>query len=73
VRAALEEIMHDERWHIRYVRRALDSMTDRHGAERVAATMARYVHADDELYAKTLAEHGDRFEFLAERHRARTG
>jgi len=64
VRAALEEIMHDERWHLQYVRRALGAMRERHGAERVATTLGRYARADEEVYARTLAEYGDRMAFL---------
>jgi demethoxyubiquinone hydroxylase (CLK1/Coq7/Cat5 family) len=65
VRTALEQIMADERWHLQYVRRALASMTDRYGAERVEATIARYTQADNEVYARTLAEYGDRMAFVA--------
>ena len=64
VRAALDEIMDDERWHLQYVRRALGAMRERHGAERVATTLGRYARADEEVYARTLAEYGDRMAFL---------
>lgn len=66
VRAALEEIMEDERWHLQYVRHAIAAMTDRYGAERVDAAVARYAWADEEVYARTLAEYGDRMAFLTE-------
>jgi Rubrerythrin len=64
VQAALEEIMDDERWHLQYVRRALGAMRERHGTERVATTLGRYARADEEVYARTLAEYGDRMAFL---------
>jgi demethoxyubiquinone hydroxylase (CLK1/Coq7/Cat5 family) len=73
VRAALDEIMHDERWHVQYVRRAVQSMADRHGRERVDATIARYAEADDAIYAATLAEHGERMAFALERPVAAVG
>jgi bacterioferritin (cytochrome b1) len=65
VRAALAAIMEDERWHLQYVHRALATMTTRYGDERVEATIARYLRADSEVYAKTLAEYGDRMAFIA--------
>jgi hypothetical protein len=67
VRQALDRIMPDERWHLRYVRRALAAMSDRYGADHVADTVARYTAADREVYAKTLAEYGGRVAFLADK------
>jgi demethoxyubiquinone hydroxylase (CLK1/Coq7/Cat5 family) len=67
VRTALAEIMDDERWHLRYVRQALHAMCDRHGKERVEATIARCTQADNEIYAKTLAEYGDRIAWFSQR------
>jgi bacterioferritin (cytochrome b1) len=66
VRETLERIMLDERWHVKYVKDALTGMADRYGAEHIAQTLDRYTVADEEVYAKTLAEYGDRIEFLAE-------
>jgi hypothetical protein len=65
VRATIERIMVDERWHIAYVRQALDDMADQYGAGAIEATLRRFGAADEEVYAKTLAEYGDRIEFLA--------
>jgi demethoxyubiquinone hydroxylase (CLK1/Coq7/Cat5 family) len=61
VRATIEKIMRDERWHVRYVREALHAMEERYGAEEIASTLARYTAADEEVYAKALAEYGERF------------
>jgi hypothetical protein len=65
VRSTIERIMLDERWHISYVGDALHAMEDLYGAGLIADTLARFRAADDEVYAKTLAEYGDRMEFLA--------
>lgn len=64
VRQTLEQIMHDERWHIRYVRRAIEQMTERFGADAVSAALGRFAAADREVYARHLAEHGERMAFL---------
>lgn len=64
VRQTIEKIMIDERWHVQYVRDALRDMEGKYGADRVAATIARFTAADEEIYAKTLAEYGERIGFL---------
>lgn len=61
VRKTIEKIMRDERWHVRYVRDALHAMRDRYGAAEIDATLARFTAADEEVYAKALAEYGERF------------
>ncbi|HEX2313483.1 MAG TPA: ferritin-like domain-containing protein [Thermomonospora sp.] len=66
VRQTIERIMRDERWHVQYVRQALEEMSGRYGEERIAETLARYTAADQEIYADTLREYGERMDFLAE-------
>lgn len=65
IRQTIETIMRDERWHISYVRDALTGMNAKYGAAAVNGTVARYKAADDEIYAKALAEHGERMRFRA--------
>ncbi len=64
VRQTIEKIMVDERWHIQYVRDALRGMEARYGTDHVANTIARFTEGDREVYAKRLAEYGERVEFL---------
>jgi hypothetical protein len=64
VQATIERIMLDERWHISYVNGALRVMADRYGAALIEDTLRRCTEADEEVYAKTLAEYGDRIGFL---------
>jgi hypothetical protein len=66
VRQTIERIMRDERWHVKYVREALAAMAGRYGPELIEETLARYTAADEEVYAKTLAEYGERVDFLAQ-------
>ncbi len=66
IRQTIETIMRDERWHVRYVREALEAMEERYGVGEIKDTLARYAAADQEVYAKTLAEYGERIAFLAE-------
>jgi hypothetical protein len=61
VRATIEKIMRDERWHVRYVRDALKGMEQRYGAEEIKSTLDRYTVADQEIYAKAIAELDERF------------
>jgi hypothetical protein len=67
VRQTITRIMGDERWHVKYVREALAAMAGRYGGELIEETLARYTAADEEVYAKTLAEYGERIDFLAQR------
>jgi Rubrerythrin len=60
VRDTLNRIMSDERWHIEWIRKALDEMADRFDRSHIEATLARYAAADREVYRKTTAEHADR-------------
>jgi hypothetical protein len=66
VHQTIEKIMLDERWHIEYVRAALREMEGRYGPDRIAETIDRFAEADDEIYARTLAEYGGRIEFFRE-------
>jgi len=61
VRATIEKIMRDERWHVRYVRDALKGMEQRYGAQEIKSTLDRYTAADQEIYAKAIAELDERF------------
>lgn len=65
-RQTIDKIMIDERWHVKYVRDALQDMANKYGAELIDETLARYTAADEEVYAKTLREYGERLDFLAE-------
>ena len=67
VRATIERIMVDERWHISYVREALQDMEERYGAEEIASTLARYTAADVEVYAEAMAEYEERMAEYKER------
>lgn len=66
VRQTIQRIMLDERWHVKYVKDALTAMADRYGRELIEETLARYTAADEEVYAKTLAEYGERIAFLTQ-------
>jgi hypothetical protein len=67
IKNTIETIMQDERWHIQYVREALTGMESVYGAEEIEQTLARHTSADQEVYANTLAEFGERVAFLSER------
>src|SRR5262249_25680558 len=64
IRQTLEQIMVDERRHIKYVRDALQEVESRYGAEPTGAALDRFTGADEEVYAWTLAEQGERVAFL---------
>jgi demethoxyubiquinone hydroxylase (CLK1/Coq7/Cat5 family) len=70
VRHTLSQIMDDERWHLRYVREALRDQAARHGDATVDEALARFAAADDEVYAKTVREYGERISYLAAAHEA---
>jgi hypothetical protein len=63
IRATLDRIMGDERWHLHWVRQALRASEATFGAEVVKETRARHARADREVFAKTVAEQGERVTF----------
>lgn len=64
IAATLRKIMIDEQWHIQWISAALQRMEEEYGRDRIAATVKRYIDADREVYAKTMAEHEDRVKAL---------
>jgi hypothetical protein len=66
VAQTLERIMGDERWHIQYVRAALREQESVHGPDEVASTLRRFDAADDEVFAKLVAECGERFPYVTQ-------
>jgi hypothetical protein len=60
IRATLTRIMEDEKWHIRWVRRALADLADRHGKDAVDAALRRFAKADDAVFDQTMNEHAER-------------
>ncbi|HEY2515076.1 MAG TPA: ferritin-like domain-containing protein [Polyangiaceae bacterium] len=50
VKDTLTRIMSDEKWHIRWVTAALESMEEEYGADTVRSTLQRYVDADKQVY-----------------------
>jgi hypothetical protein len=65
IAVTLNRIMVDERWHIQYVRAALRDQEAVHGTDEVRATLERFDAADDAVFAKLIAEYGDRFPYVA--------
>src|SRR5262245_11759983 len=59
IKATLERIMEDEKWHLQWIRDALQSLTPEYGADLVEKTLARYTDADRAVYSKTVDEHSD--------------
>jgi hypothetical protein len=66
IKATLDNIVVDEKWHISWVRDALKEMEPTYGKDHVAATLARMVEADREIYQKTTEEHEERVLALQE-------
>lgn len=64
VRATLQRIMAEERWHIRYVRAALDDFSIRLGQDCVDEALRRFTHADQVVYERALEEYGEHAAFL---------
>ncbi len=64
VAQTLDTIMEDEKWHIKWVNDALKMMESDYSKELIDSTLRRYYEADQEVYAKTLVEHGERMTSL---------
>lgn len=65
VKETLERIMEDERWHLSWVRGALQAMEPEYGKGEVEAAITRFREADQEVYRKTVQEHEERIAHLA--------
>jgi hypothetical protein len=52
--------MLDEKWHIRWVRRALADLAGRHGKDSVDAALHRFAEADASVFSLTMNEHAER-------------
>lgn len=64
IKGTLDRIMNDERWHVQWVTDALKVMEKDYGEEHIAKTLRRFRDADQEVYKKTLSEHGERVEHI---------
>lgn len=64
IKTTLDTIMNDEKWHVQWVTDALKGLEKDYGEEQVKNTLKRYREADNEVYKKTLSEHGDRVEHI---------
>lgn len=64
VREPLDAISEDERWHIAWIREALERLEPEYGKDHIEATLRRYREADREVYAKTMQEHEERVNAL---------
>jgi hypothetical protein len=64
VAATLHRIMDDEKWHVQWVRQALEDLEYVYGRDHIEATRRRHRDADRLVYAKTMAEHESRLDFM---------
>src|SRR5213593_2725759 len=60
IHATLRRIMEDEKWHIEWIKGALEAMEPEYGADRIKATLDRMTAADRHVYEKTIDEHSGR-------------
>lgn len=60
IHTTLTRIMQDEKWHIRWVRRALADHARRHGQDAVDAALRRFAAADAAVFSQTVNEHAER-------------
>ncbi len=64
IKGTLDKIMNDEKWHVQWVTDALKGLEKDYGEEHIKNTLKRYREADQEVYKKTLSEHGERIEHI---------
>ena len=64
IRATLLRIMQDEKWHVRWVREALESMAREHGRPAVEQARRRFLAADAEVFRSTYREHAERVQHI---------
>jgi hypothetical protein len=68
----LDRILSDERWHLRWVRNALDAFEPELGREAIDAVLARCREADEAVYGALIAEQGEHIAELFESRRGET-
>ena len=61
VRETLQTIMLDERWHLAWVREALESMKPDYGETAIRKTLDRYREADRAVFESTMTDAAERF------------
>lgn len=64
IKATLNQIMEDEKWHVDWVTGALKGLEAEYGADHVKNTLKRFREADQEVYKKTVAEHQERIDSI---------
>jgi hypothetical protein len=60
----LKTILHDEKWHLKWIHDALKGLEPEYGKDYVAKTLERYSAADAEIYKKLQREHGERLRHI---------
>lgn len=64
IHETLERIMADEKWHISWVKGALETLEPKFGKVEIEAKIALYTAADREVYTRTIGEHEERLAFI---------
>lgn len=64
IKATIDKIVADEKWHIQWIRAALDEMGKTYGDEKVKEKIQFYRKADEEVYGKALAENESRIKHI---------
>lgn len=73
IHGTLRRIMEDEKWHLEWIRDALESLQAEYGAGRIEATLERYAEADRQVYSRTVDEHAARLQAILDRQRELKG
>lgn len=60
VKKTIDLIVEDEKWHIDWVTKALQSLEPEYGKEHIDSTLKRFYEADKQVYLKTVQEHEER-------------
>lgn len=57
IKKTIDLIVEDEKWHIEWVTKALQSLESEYGKEHIDKTLKKFYEADKEVYKNTVAEH----------------
>ncbi len=67
----LKAIMDDEKWHILWIKKALQNLEAVYGKNEIQKKLDYYKDADNQVYQKTKKENDQRFNFLFETNNTR--
>lgn len=69
IKNTISRIAEDEKWHIRWINKALNEMKQKYGEEKVNRKIQHYKAADQEIYKDFITENRQRLDYVMHKSR----